>query len=182
MTGYVSVLLAAAAKSLQLCRTLRPRRWLPTRLRRPWDSPGKNIGLGCHFLLQCMKVESEKSKSPTFIPDSQRPLVLQPTRLLHPWDFPDKSTEVGCHCLLCHLQRWKIKLFAKRSLPLKVYIWERDYPDTLRAINLWYLKEVYYCQVKYGKISVETIAPHSSTLAWKSYGRRSLGGCSPWGH
>ena len=33
---------AAAAKSLQSCLTLRPRRWQPTRLRRPWDSPGKN--------------------------------------------------------------------------------------------------------------------------------------------
>ena len=31
----------------------------PTRLRRPWDSPGKTTGVGCHFLLQCMKVKSE---------------------------------------------------------------------------------------------------------------------------
>ena len=30
-----------------------------TRLPRPWDSPGKNTGVGCHFLLQCIKVESE---------------------------------------------------------------------------------------------------------------------------
>ena len=36
-----------------------PHRWEPTRLPRPWDSPGKNTGLGCHFLLQCMKVKSE---------------------------------------------------------------------------------------------------------------------------
>ena len=36
-----------------------PHRWQPTRLCRPWDSPGKNTGVGCHFLLQCMKVESE---------------------------------------------------------------------------------------------------------------------------
>ena len=34
-------------------------RWQPTRLLRPWDSPGKNTGVGCHFLLQCMKVQSE---------------------------------------------------------------------------------------------------------------------------
>ena len=34
-------------------------RWQPTRLPRPWDSPGKNSGVGCHFLLQCMKVKSE---------------------------------------------------------------------------------------------------------------------------
>ena len=34
-------------------------RWQPTRLLCPWDSPGKNIGVGCHFLLQCRKVKSE---------------------------------------------------------------------------------------------------------------------------
>ena len=34
-------------------------RWQPTRLPRPWDSPGKNTGVGCHFLLQCMKVKNE---------------------------------------------------------------------------------------------------------------------------
>src|SRR5574338_1150375 len=39
--------------------SVRPHRWQPTRLPRPWDSPGKNTGVGCHFLLQCMKVESE---------------------------------------------------------------------------------------------------------------------------
>ena len=37
----------------------RPHRRQPTRLPRPWDSPGKNTGMGCHFLLQCMKVKSE---------------------------------------------------------------------------------------------------------------------------
>ena len=36
-----------------------PQRRQPTRLPRPWDSPGKNTGVGCHFLLQCMKVKSE---------------------------------------------------------------------------------------------------------------------------
>ena len=51
--------LAAAAKLLQSCSTLQPHRWKPTRLPRPWDSPGKTTGVGCHFLLQCMKVKSE---------------------------------------------------------------------------------------------------------------------------
>ena len=40
-------------------QTLQPHRRLPTRLPRPWDSPGKNTGVGCHFLLQCMEVKSE---------------------------------------------------------------------------------------------------------------------------
>ena len=53
---------AAAAKSLQSCPTLcKPHRRQPTRLPRPWDSPGKNTGVGCHFLLQCMKVKSERA-------------------------------------------------------------------------------------------------------------------------
>ena len=39
--------------------SVRPHREQPTRLPRPWDSPGKNTGVGCHFLLQCMKVKSE---------------------------------------------------------------------------------------------------------------------------
>ena len=38
---------------------VQPHRWQPTRLPRPWDSPGKNTGMGCHFLLQRMKVKSE---------------------------------------------------------------------------------------------------------------------------
>ena len=37
--------------------SVRPHRWQPTRLLCPWDSPGKNTGVGCHFLLQCMKVK-----------------------------------------------------------------------------------------------------------------------------
>ena len=52
---------AAAAASLQSCPTLCDPIdvWKPTRLPRPWDSPGKNTGVGCHFLLQYMKVKSE---------------------------------------------------------------------------------------------------------------------------
>ena len=50
----------SAAKSLRSCPTLCDAiDGQPTRLPRPWDSPGKNTGVGCHFLLQCMKVKSE---------------------------------------------------------------------------------------------------------------------------
>ena len=48
--------------------TLRLHRRQPTRLLCPWESPGKNAGVGCHFLLQCMKVKSEREvaqSSPT---------------------------------------------------------------------------------------------------------------------
>ena len=42
-----------------MSNSVRPQRRQPTRLPRPWDSPGKNTGVGCYFLLQCMKVKSE---------------------------------------------------------------------------------------------------------------------------
>ena len=50
------LLLLSRFSCVRLCAT--PRRQ-PTRLRRPWDSPGKNTGVGCHFLRQCMKMKSE---------------------------------------------------------------------------------------------------------------------------
>ena len=91
--------------------SVRPHRWQPTRLPRPWDSPGRNTGVGCHLLLQCMEVKSEKVAQSC--PTLSDPLVgLQPTRLLRPWDFPGKSTGVGCHCLLRSLHR----SYQKKSL------------------------------------------------------------------
>ena len=96
---------AAVSKSLQSCLTLCDP--IDTRLLCPWDSPCKNTGVGCHFLLQCMK---EKSQSEV----AQSCLTLsKPTRLLHPWDFPGKSTEMGCHCLL---QTWVRHCLFQASL------------------------------------------------------------------
>ena len=42
-----------------MSNSVRPHRRQPTRIPRPWDSPGKNTGVNCHFLLQCVKVKSE---------------------------------------------------------------------------------------------------------------------------
>ena len=79
--------------ALVVSDSVRPHRRQPTRLPCPWDSPGKNTGVGCHFLLQCRKVKV-KSLS------------------LRPWEFPGKSTGVGCHCLLRFLSKCTLKLVA----------------------------------------------------------------------
>ena len=50
---------AAAAVASVVSDSVRPHRWQPTRICHTCDSPGKNTGVGCHFLLQCMKVKSE---------------------------------------------------------------------------------------------------------------------------
>ena len=83
----------------------------PTRLPRPWDSPGKNTGVGCHFLLQCMKVESESEVAqlcPTLsdpmdcnLPGSSIHGIFQ-ARVLE-WGANDFSPRrYICICLLSH--------------------------------------------------------------------------------
>ena len=80
-----------------MSESVRPHRWQPTRLPRPCDSPGKNTGVGCHFLLQCIKVSSKSGISRVRFLETPG---LQPTRLLRPWDFPGKCIGVDFHCLL----------------------------------------------------------------------------------
>ena len=79
--------------------SVRPHRRQPIRLPHPWDSPGKNTGVDCHFLLQCMKVKSQ-SEVASVMSDSVRPHERQPTRLPRPWDSTGKNTGVSCHFLL----------------------------------------------------------------------------------
>ena len=57
--------------------SVQPHRQQPTRLPRPWDSPGKNTGVGCHFLLQCRKVKSASEVAQSCL--TQRPHGLRPT-------------------------------------------------------------------------------------------------------
>ena len=82
-----------------------PHRLQPTKVPCPWDSPDKNTGVGCHFLLQCMRVESEREVGQSC--PTQRLHGLQPTRLLRPWDFPGKGTGVGCHSF-ANYKKYKI--------------------------------------------------------------------------
>ena len=79
--------------------SVRPHRRRPTRLPRPWDSPGKNTGVGCHSLLQRMKVKSEREVAQS-CPTLSDPMDCSlPGSSVH-GIFPGKSTGVGCHRLL----------------------------------------------------------------------------------
>ena len=63
---------------------MRPHRQQPTRLPRPWDSPGKNTGVDCHFLLQCMKVKSQSEVTQSCLTLSD-PMDCSPRDILnHP--------------------------------------------------------------------------------------------------
>ena len=94
---HMSHLLLLLLSRFSLSDSVRPQRWQCPRLPRPWNSASKNTEVGCHFLLQCMKVKSQSEVAQS-CPTLSNPIHgLQPTRLLRPWDFPGKSAGVGCH-------------------------------------------------------------------------------------
>ena len=127
---------AAAAKSLQSCVTVWPHRQQPTRLPRLWDSPGKNTGVGCHFLLQCRKVKSESEVAqscPTLsnpmdcsLPGSSIHGIFQ-ARVLE-WGaiaFSDYITFLYHNCLSITLLTaiWVILINRLLIINLHIYTW-----------------------------------------------------------
>jgi len=74
--------------------SVRPHRRQPTRLHRPWDSPGKNTGVGCHFLLQCMKVKSESEVTQS-CPTPSDPMDCSPPGSSIHWILQARVLEWG---------------------------------------------------------------------------------------
>ena len=161
---------ATAAKLLQSCPTLRPHRRQPTRLPHPWDSPGRNTGVGCHFLLQCMKVKSESEVS------------LSCPTLSNPMDFSPPGSSI--HGMRFSRQEY----WSGVPLPSPVlYSW---------ILFILYIV-VYGSEVKASACSVGDLGsipgsgrspgegngnPTPVFLPGESHGRRSLVGYSPRGH
>ena len=82
----------------------------------PWDFPGKNTGVGCHFLLQCMKVKSQSEVAQSY-PTLSEPMDCSlPGSSIH-GIFPGKSTGVGCHCLLRIFRHTGGIKYMKSELP-----------------------------------------------------------------
>ena len=82
-----------------MSNSVRPQGRQPTRLPCPWDSPGKNTGVGCHFLLQGMKVKSE-SEDPQSCPTLSDPMDCSPPGSSVHGIFQAGVLEWGCHCCL----------------------------------------------------------------------------------
>ena len=86
--------------------SVRPHRWQPTRLPRPWDSPGKNTGVGCHFLLQCMKLKSESEVAQSCLTLSDDPMDYSlPGSSIH-GIFQARVLEWGAIAFSDPLSRW----------------------------------------------------------------------------
>ena len=155
---------------------MRPHRRQPTRLPRPWDSPGKNTGVGCHFLLQRVKVKSESEVAQSC-----------PT-LSDPMDSSLPGSSVHGTCQARGLE-WGAIAFSvpPGHLPQKVSCFFHDPTDvstlisgssgfSKSSLNIW----KFSAQVLF-KPSLEQWHPTPVLLPGKSHGWRSLVGCCPRG-
>ena len=111
-----------------------PHRWQPTRLPHPWDSPGKNTGVGCHFLLQCMNVKSY---------DQSKQHIKKPRHY-----FADKvrsSLSWFFSVVMCGYESWTIKKAERQRIDaFELWCWRRllRVPWTTRRSNQWILEEI----------------------------------------
>ena len=117
--------------------SVRPHRQQPTRLPRPWDSPGKNTGMGCHFLLQCMKVkrESEVAQSCPTLSDTMD--CSLPGSSVH-GIFQARVLEWGAIAFSVALTRWT---FVGKVMSLLLNMLSRFVitflPRSKRLLILW---------------------------------------------
>ena len=147
---------AAAAKSLQSCPTVQPHRWQPTRLPHPWDSPGKNTGVGCHFLLQCMKVKSESEVAQS-CPTLSDPMDCSPPGSSVHGIFQARVLEWGAILvpskIQCTLSHWQKATFPHEVSPLSKqkcemfkffkFEWIMDFVYNFEAVHWVYPKDLF---------------------------------------
>ena len=114
-----------------MSESVRPHRRQPNRPRHPWDSPGKNTGVGCHFLLHCMKVKSQSEVAqscPTLsdsmdcsLPGSSVHEIFQ-ARVFEGWDYckntKEKRTKELIFITLCMKISTRKNIFSPLERPL----------------------------------------------------------------
>ena len=136
--------------------SVRPHRRRPTRLPGPWDSPGKNTGVGCHFLLQSMKGKSESEVAQS-CPTLRDPMV---------WSLPGSSVH---GIFQARVLEWGAIALSKKSLQkaqIKCF-----------KIHLFFIRQTFNNDLlhTYYILALE-IAIHSSVLAWGIPGTGEPGG------
>ena len=93
---------------------VRPRRRQPTRLLHPWDSPGKNAEVGCHFLLQCVKVKSESEVAQS-CPTLRDPMDCSPLGSSVHGSFQARALEWGAIAFSIHPIRGSQVIFLNHN-------------------------------------------------------------------
>ena len=115
--------------SLQSCPTVWPHRQPPTRLLCPWDPPGKNTGVGCHFPLQCMKVKSE-SEVTQLCPTLSDPMDCSPPGSPVPEILQARTLE-WVAISFSNAWKWKVKVKPLSPVQLLATSWTEAYQAPL---------------------------------------------------
>ena len=157
--------------------SVRPHGLQPTRLLRPWDSPSKNTGVGCHFLLQCIKVKSE-SEVPQSCLTLSNPMDCSPPGSSVHGIFQATVLEWGAIAFSLILDSEKAMTPHSSTLALKIHRrrslvgcspWGCEESDTTSLPLFTFMHRRRKWQ------------PTPLFLPGESQGRRSLVGCRQWG-
>ena len=101
---HTCMLLLLLSRFSRVSNSVRPQKQQPTRLPRPWNSPGKNTGVGCHFLLQCMKVKSESEVAQSCLTPSD-PMDCSLT--VYTYTYNMCVYTCVCVCVPFYIKTWK---------------------------------------------------------------------------
>ena len=143
-----------------MSNSVRPHRRQPTRLPHLWDSPGKNTGVGCHFLLQCMKVKSESEVAQSCPTPSDPMDCSLPGSSIH-GIFQARVLEWGAIAFsVKKAEHWRIVAF-------KLWWWRRllRVPWAARRSNQSILKEI---NPEYSLEGLMLKLQYSGHLMWRA--------------
>ena len=119
-----------------MSNSVQPHRRQPTRLPRPWDSPGKNTGVGCHFLLQCRKVKGESEVLQSRLTLSDYMDCSLPGSSVH-GIFQARVLEWGAIAFSNFYITWIIFSHLLLSFTTTSFTsYERDYVNVLRGLEV----------------------------------------------
>ena len=116
--------------------SVRPHRRQPTRLPHPWDSPGKNTGVGCHFLLQCMKVQSESEVSQS-CPTYSDPMDCS---------LPGSSVDGIFQARVLESGAFSLSEWQGRAAPISMYQGSSTQDDHKRDAN-WHIQSSWATEI-----------------------------------
>ena len=129
--------------------SVRPHRQQPTRLPCPWDFPGKNTGVGCHFLLQCMKVKSESEITQSC------PTLCNPTNCSPPGSsahgiFQARVLEWGAiaFSFMCLFALFVLSSMKLLFMPLHILNWIFSLLNFESSLYILYNSICYICGFK----------------------------------
>ena len=111
-----------------------PHRWQLTRLPRPWDSPDKNTGVGCHFFLQCTKVKSESEVAQS-CPTLHDPMDCSPSGSSVHGIFQARVLEWGAIAFSTYHLQIQLIFFLYQSSPLFIFL--PSCPGLKQPVECW---------------------------------------------